>query len=564
MNLKSLNRRFEEPAPESSIRKARTVDGGAPREPPVGTIPIAERGLEGPTALPEVTALPAVSATIELDAGTVLNDKYRIERKVGEGAMGVIFAATHLGLDETVAIKFMRREVQDVEGTLARFANEAKIAARIRSEHVTKVLDVGVSDSLGPFIVMEYLEGRTLADVLYADGPLPPQRLVECVLQACEALAAAHAAEVVHRDVKPDNLFVARQGGLDVIKLLDFGISKAPRGGTMLAGEVGRQTTSVAMGTPLYMSPEQLRSTADVDSRTDIWSLGAAMYELSCGEPPFKADSVAEIIAAILDDAPAELPPSCPAALRDAIVRCLLKEPAARFQSVGELAQALMPLASADARAHASRASCILRSSLLQAYVLPSSPDDAGAPQPIVGAAELSHGSVPELVRPPARQLQSSAWVATATVLALGALGVAARLAQVEGPHGEPLARPTGSLQGSATAPRHATAPAGAWPAYASPGVTSREAPSELPSLSGNEPAARAPAPAEGEKPRRSSASRRATPGSRALARHPVPNRAAASAHPASLPPSRVRLVAPRKVRLVAASAQKTRHERAR
>jgi serine/threonine protein kinase len=259
MNLKSLNRPFEDPAPESSIRQARAVGAGPPREPHAGTIGIADPSAGGLTELAEVSpslddlALPELAASIDLDAGTILNDKYRIERKLGQGAMGVIFAATHLGLDEAVAIKFMRREMQDVKGTLARFVSEAKIAARIRSEHVTKVLDVGVSDALGPFIVMEYLEGRTLADVLDTEGPLRTERLVEHVLQACEALAAAHAADVVHRDVKPDNLFVSRQGDLDVVKLLDFGISKAPRGSAELAGDHGAPTPPRAMGTPQFM-----------------------------------------------------------------------------------------------------------------------------------------------------------------------------------------------------------------------------------------------------------------------------------------------------------------------
>jgi tRNA A-37 threonylcarbamoyl transferase component Bud32 len=549
MNVEALNRLFEEPAPESSIRKARSLDPSAPL-------------VDQADATPSIAdaSVGALAPELEFAAGTVLNDRYRLDRKAGEGAMGVVFAATHLGLDEAVAIKFMRREMQDVEGTLARFANEAKIAARIRSEHVIKVLDVGVAGPLGPYIVMEYLEGRSLADILESDGPLPVPRLVEYVLQACEALAAAHAHQVVHRDVKPDNLFVARQGGLEIVKLLDFGISKAPRPGLVAADDAGTSTASVTMGTPLYMSPEQLRSTTDVDTRTDIWSLGAAMYELSCGEPPFKAGSVAEIIAAVLDHAPAELPETCPAELRAIVGRCLQKEPGARFQSVAELAQALMPLAPANARAHASRASCILQGSL---HAAPKGSIGGAALGPGVRAEPaLPEGAESGAKRAYAGRFQSSALVAAATVLALGALGVVTSLAGDAGPRGEPVAA-AARLRSSAAKTEVAAPSAVELPmsGMLAPSTAAEASPelSPLMSLGGPVPSPEArrigqPQPARSVSKRTSP--RRSTAGpSSAGARAVAPG-----ANPKAL---RVRLVAPPRIKLVEGSANPS-HRRAR
>lgn len=376
MSAETLNR-FEEAAPDSSIRS----NSSTPSEIAAG-----------------------------IAVGTVLDGKYRVEHQLGEGAMGIVLAATHIGLEEPVAIKFMRPEVQSLEGTLERFAKEAKIAARIRSEHVAKVLDVGEVAPLGPYIVMEYLEGTSLADLLDArllarQGPLPAERVVEYLLQACEALAAAHAIGVTHRDVKPDNLFVTRHAGIETVKLLDFGISNAALTARAPDAEVETSAPTIVLGTPLYMSPEQLRSLPDLDGRTDIWSMGAVMHELLSGQPPFHAASVPEICTAILESQPASLPSSCPAALRAVVSRCLEKDRERRFQTVAELATALLPLAPREARAYASRASSILRASALH----------------LDGAVQA--GSWLQT-----RRIQSSALVAAATVLALSALGVAISL----------------------------------------------------------------------------------------------------------------------------------------
>jgi len=315
--------------------------------------------------------------------------------------MGVVLAATHLGLDETVAIKFMRPEVQNMPGTLSRFAKEAKIAARIRSEHVAKVLDVGVAEPIGPYIVMEYLEGRSLGELVDQDGPLPVARAVEYMLQACEALAAAHSIGVTHRDIKPDNFFLTLHGGIEVLKLLDFGISKATLTGRVFGDDLALSATSFVMGTPLYMSPEQIRSLPDVDTRTDIWSMGAVLYELISGKTAFTAAGVTEICAMILERPAPSLGEPCSAALRpvEAIIqRCLEKDPARRFQTVADLAAALLPLAPQRARAYADRSSCILRASSLALNVpAPSdAPPESGIRAPQQGRAAMASGSVQE------------------------------------------------------------------------------------------------------------------------------------------------------------------------
>jgi serine/threonine-protein kinase len=403
MNAEKLNQLFEEPAPVSSIRKASP-------------------------------AQPESRSCRELTPGTVLGDKYAIERRIGEGAMGVVFAARHLGLDETVAIKFVRPDVEDTAGAMARFAREAKLAARIHSEHVAKVFDVGVLEPLGPFIVMEYLQGASLAQVLETEGALPAERLVGYLLQACEALAAAHAVGVVHRDVKPDNLFVTRRGGTEVVRLLDFGIAQVLPNGPALDGDTANGP-AVVLGSPLYMAPEQLRPSSIVDARADIWAIGVVSYELLSGNMPFEGGSLPEICASILEAEPPELGPSCPAELSAIVKRCLMKDPARRFATVAELAAALLPLAARDAHSYASRASSILRASsaVPTAALVAKHVDSSGATRETVAPAR-DEGPRRRSVR-----FHSSALVASTTILALAALGVVATLSRASSDEPPPL-----------------------------------------------------------------------------------------------------------------------------
>lgn len=336
--------------------------------------------------------------------GRVLSGRFRIEHVIGVGSMGVVLAARHLELDERVAIKFIRADMQRVPGVLQRFAREAKAAVTIKSEHVAQVFDVGTADGIGPYIVMEYLEGRDLGAVLELEGRLPIRRAVHYVMQACEALAVAHSHGITHRDIKPENLFITQKGDLELVKLLDFGISKATLTGKVFGDELSGAEAQCLLGTPLYMSPEQIRATAEVDHRADIWSLGAVLYELITARSAFVADSVRQVWTRILETSPTPLALHCPEAppsLQAVIDRCLEKDPAHRYQNVAEFAIALLPFAPSRARLYAQRASSIL-----------GNQSDSVLPAPMPTSAPLTRSFVSE---PMPEYRSSSALLALST-----------------------------------------------------------------------------------------------------------------------------------------------------
>jgi serine/threonine protein kinase len=288
-------------------------------------------------------------APTPIEIGQVLAGKYRIDRVLGQGGMGVVVAATHMHLDQKVAIKFLLPDALANADVVMRFQREARAAVKIQSEHVARVIDVGALENGAPYMVMEYLEGIDLAQRIAEQRALPVDEVVRFLLEACEALAEAHNAGIVHRDLKPANLFLAKRADKTAaVKVLDFGISKQSLG----AGG-GMTGTQAVMGSPYYMSPEQLMSAKHVDNRADIWSLGIVLYESLVGMPPYMGDTMPEIVAQILS-APApsvrahrpDVPPEV-----DAIVaRCLAKDPNARYRDVGELASALAPLTHDGAR----------------------------------------------------------------------------------------------------------------------------------------------------------------------------------------------------------------------
>ncbi len=305
------------------------------------------------------------SSTMPVAVGDILDGKYRIVRVLGKGGMGVVMAAVHVELGHRVALKFLSRSGAQNEETLARFAREARAAAMIQSEHATRVLDIGRLVGGEPYMVLEMLEGCDLGALVTRQGPLSIQNAVTYVLEACEAIAEAHSLGIVHRDVKPDNLFlVKRPDGTKIVKLLDFGISKfskTPAG--KLENSPSLTTTSTIIGSPMYMSPEQLRATRDVDHRADIWSLGVTLYELISGQIPFPWRSLAELSAAILKDPPVPLCArirSVPPELDKVITRCLEKNPADRYHDVAELAYALVPFGGPSAEASAEHAAQLL------------------------------------------------------------------------------------------------------------------------------------------------------------------------------------------------------------
>ena len=303
---------------------------------------------------------PKRDSLAPVEPGDILLDKYRVDRVLGAGGMGVVVAATHIELEEKVAIKFLRPEVLKNEEALQRFLREARAAVRIKSEHVARVIDVGRLDTGAPYMVLEYLEGSDLSDAI-KEAPPSIEDGVDYVIQACDAMAEAHAAGIVHRDLKPANLFRSqRADGSFVIKVLDFGISKVA---VPDIAEAALTRTATAMGSPLYMSPEQMRSSRDVDLRSDIWSLGVILFELAAGKTPFSGSTFPELCASVLGSAPRplrEFRPDAPEGLEQVIIKCLEKEPWDRYKSVAELAKALLPFAPDRSRVVVERIGKIL------------------------------------------------------------------------------------------------------------------------------------------------------------------------------------------------------------
>ncbi|PKN50042.1 MAG: serine/threonine protein kinase, partial [Deltaproteobacteria bacterium HGW-Deltaproteobacteria-20] len=355
--------------------------------------------------------------------GDVLAGKYEVIRVIGAGGMGVVVEARHLQLDQRVALKFLLVDEHPSEDAVGRFLREGRAAAQIKSEHVARVSDVGTLEGGAPFIVMEYLQGEDLSEVIAKRGALGVREAVDYVLQACEAIAEAHALGIIHRDLKPANLFLTRRAdGSPLVKVLDFGISKIdndPRNISLTA-------STGAVGSPQYMSPEQMRSAKHVDRRTDIWALGAILFELLAGRPPFEADSLialctlvatreAPLLRGIREDAPEDL--------ERIVSRCLQKDPNNRYQTLAEMAVDLAPFGSRTAQTSARRIVTILNEVGLAGSAPAPSESDANAhlPMPHTG----SFGSSAHWQRPRSKLSRSVLFM----TLVAGIAGVAFSLA---------------------------------------------------------------------------------------------------------------------------------------
>jgi serine/threonine protein kinase len=407
--------------------------------------------------------------------GQVLDGKFRVERIVGEGAMGLVVEATHLDLDERVALKFLRREARERPDIVTRFAREARAAAKISSDHVARVYDVGGTEDGSPFIVMEFLEGMDLEVVLGKHGPLPISDVAEHVIQACEGLTAAHAIGIVHRDIKPANLFRVERAGILDVKLVDFGISKAAITGTGTFDDIDLASadTTQIMGSPHYMSPEQIRSTKDVDGRADLWSLGVVLFELLTGTTPFTATDVTGIIAQVLHEphrSVCSVRPDVPQGLQAVIDQCLEKDPSKRYQSAADLAVALLPFAPKRARAVVERATARRTRASGQVAVdsLPPPPSTPVAVPPSPSIVTSTVVAVP--------QRRPFVWFALACVI-LGLLGgvIALSSRMRSAPKAEPEALTTPAAPTPTTAP--APEPKVAEPAAAATAAASEAAP---------------------------------------------------------------------------------------
>jgi serine/threonine-protein kinase len=278
--------------------------------------------------------------------GAILAQRYQVERLLGVGGMGYVVRAKQIFTDQPVAVKLLLPERARDRAVVARFLREARAAARLKNEHVCRILDVGMLDDGAPYIAMEYLDGQDLGTVVKERGALNVREAVACLRQVCEAVAEAHALGIVHRDLKPHNLFLSMHpDGSGTIKVLDFGIAKILDPG---ADQLQLTSDGAILGSPAYMAPEQMMSARTVDTRADIWALGVVLFELLGGRTPFAAPSVNATCARVLTQpAPhlGELGVTVPPALEALIARCLEKDREKRLGTVAELANALEPFA---------------------------------------------------------------------------------------------------------------------------------------------------------------------------------------------------------------------------
>jgi len=402
------------------------------------------RSTEGPQGQAELPS-GMVQRGSPLPAGLVEGDllagKYRIESVIGAGAMGTVVAAHHVMLAERVAIKFLHPDrVAMHPEAKARFIREARAASRVKSEHVARVLDIAALESGDLYIVMEYLDGCDLAAWMRVEGPMPSEKAVECILQACEALAEAHALGIVHRDLKPANLYLLSRGSIarHFVKVLDFGISKTtgivPATIDSIAEGGGADTgASALMGSPYYMSPEQMESARDVDGRTDIWALGVILFELVTGAVPFDGSNLLEVYRKMISATVPSMrkwPERAPAGLQAVVRKCIERRPDDRYSTVGELAVALMPFASPRGLASVERT---LQNEKLPAPKIDSrlpaseSASTTGGNKTLASRDFVLHASPPVAVLPPLRARERTKRVVLA--LALGAIVLAAWIA---------------------------------------------------------------------------------------------------------------------------------------
>jgi serine/threonine-protein kinase len=377
--------------------------------------------------------------TLPIALGAVVAGKYRVDRVIGFGGMGIVCAATHLELATAIAIKFVRPERGSDERAVVRFLTEARAAAKLQSQFACRVMDCGRLPGGSPYIVMEYLVGQDLRSLVSTAGPLSVEAAVGLALQACEALAEAHSKHIVHRDVKPENLFIAEgPGGAHLLKVLDFGISKQL---SPLGQQRSLTDSTESIGSPSHMSPEQMIDPASVDFRTDIWSLGVVLYEILTGQLPFAGESGPQLCANVMTTEPIPLQAlrsEIPEGLARVVRRCLQKDRERRFRDVGELSLALREFGGAGAGLAAARIEGIFGRSAAEHS--PGALSDAAEP---FAAVE----SIPGL---PRRGLGRRASVALVLLLATGLAAYAVRRIVVPRPsvnqQTAPLASSTSTL----------------------------------------------------------------------------------------------------------------------
>lgn len=390
---------------------------------------------------------------VDMRVGSLVG-KYAIVRLLGRGGMGAVYEARHSELSRRFAVKFLLPEFTDNREVLARFESEAKAAGGLEHPNLVAVTDMGRATDGAPYLVMEFLQGEDCAHLLRRLGPLPVARATDLVLQACRGLTIAHRAGIVHRDIKPENLFVTDAGdGSDRVKVLDFGIAQ------IRSPDRSRLTrTGAAMGTAHYMSPEQAHGAADIDSRTDVWSLGVVLYELLSGRKPFKGDRFLQVIHQVLDAVPpplASLRAGLPLDLVTLVERAMTKNLADRIPSVNALADGLSPFTGRTSSPPGHDVSALAATQPTPATMAPRARTEPAQTTGLTSAkSHVSEAAIP-------KRRTSVRWAAvglgTAAVIAMGALvsrtGTGARATPDAGPAqsmAQGQVQPTAQLTASA------------------------------------------------------------------------------------------------------------------
>ncbi len=440
-----------------------------------------------------MTNLPIEQVPVPVNPGDLLAGKYRIERVIGRGGMSVLFVAKHVALDQQVAVKFLLPSMAAKAESVGRFLREARAVARLRSRHVAGVLDVGTAPGGTPYMVIEYLEGADLAQVCEAKGRLPVVEAVDYIMQALDAVAEAHVNGVVHRDLKPSNMFVAEEAEGLVLKVLDFGISK--ESGDILGPDAKLTQSQTIIGSPLYMSPEQIRSSRAVDVRSDLWSLGVILYELLAGRTPFAGETMGELFACILEVDFPPLPflrPDVPAPLAEAVHRCLRRPLERRFQDAGELARALAPYATPRLRPLAESITSMVSNVRLPRASLTASLREARTTRSVHASVVI--GKAPTIESTGQRKVKR--WLALGLGAAALTSGIGLTAWALGGRHGDGLGPAPGAVASFVSAASTAPAPppaAAPVVAPAAPGVEASAAAALAPPATTSAAAALAP-----------------------------------------------------------------------
>jgi len=327
-------------------------DGAPLGSEPEGDARVTRVAAEGAAAAAAVKV--AESSTFDPLIGSALAGRYLIVRRIGEGGMGAVYEAKHTVIGKRVAVKVLLEKFHTNTDLVARLLQEARLASSIGHENIVDVTDFGTTDDGRSFVVMEFLEGEPLAQLIMREAPLPVERSLRIARQVASALGAAHAKGIYHRDVKPENVYLVRRGDADFVKVVDFGISKAVKQGGEDPAESYRLThTGLLLGTPLYMSPEQARGQDDLDHRVDIWALGVMLYECLTGEVPFHANNYLGIISQVLTreaPPPSRLRPELgiPEAVETVTMRAMEKDRQRRYQTMADLQHDLERLLAGD------------------------------------------------------------------------------------------------------------------------------------------------------------------------------------------------------------------------